>query len=337
MVKTNALPAFCKALKERDLYPEATRKIKLVETRHSYFFTTGASCYKIKKESHDYSNPAITEAFLNEELRLGKKYAGDIYQEVFPVSEHEGQYRFDSTGKVVTYAIKTIQLSERYFLLSLLERKKVTQTAIGRTARHLAAIHGESSVTDRAAEAGRPENLYDLCEDILYQARKYLNATITQPMLDLIRRPLEKFVEDHRKLFLRRIKKGRIVQGHGALLPEHIYIKGQDVHFVSPRELHRKFSILDAANDVAYLTVEMAKLQETEWMELFVKRYVTAAKDRDLLKMLPSYQTFVALKQGVEHSEWMTDVEGEERAEQTQIASDYFNLAVQFSRDIPKL
>ncbi|MBF0280099.1 MAG: hypothetical protein HQM13_20035 [SAR324 cluster bacterium] len=332
---TQAHPPFYKALKNKDLYPEATRQIKFVETRTSYFFTTGASRYKIKKSDHDYSSPAVTEAFLNEELRLGKIYAGEIYQEVLPLSEQNGEYHFDAGGNVVSYAIKLGHISERYFLDSLLARKKVTPTIIGRIAKYLAQIHSENPVEGRG-DAGRPENLYNLCEDILYQTQKYLNTTITQPMLDIIRRPLEKFVEEHRKLFSRRVKKKRIIQGHGALLPEHIYIKGMDVYFVSPQELHRKFCLLDAANDIAYLTVEFARVNEPEWMDLFVKRYIAAARDRDLTTMLPTYQTFVALKQGVVHSEWMTETEGEFHAEQAQIASDYFNLAVKFSRDIPK-
>ena len=329
-------PPFYKALKNRDLYPEATRNIKFLETRTSYFFTTGTSLYKMKKADHDYSSPAVTEAFLHEELRLGGIYAGEIYQEVLPVTEHEGDYRFDATGNVISYALKLAQINERYFLSSLLDRKKVTATIIGRLAKQLAQIHGEHPVEGRA-DTGRPENLYNLCEDVLYQTQKYLNVTITQPMLDIIRRPLEKFVEEHHKLFSRRIKKKRIVQGHGALVPEHIYIKGMDIHFISPQEIHRKFCLLDAANDVAYLTVEFARREEVEWMDLFVKRYITAARDRDLPTILPTYQTFVALKQGVAHSEWMIETEGAAHAQQAQISSDYFNLAVKFSRDIPKI
>lgn len=335
MSKAVEYPPFYKALKNKELYPEATRKIQYFETPSSYFFTTGATRYKIKKNGNDYSSPAVTEVFLREELRLGKIYAGDIYLDILPIYNSADEFSFDSNiGNVFTYAIKIAQLSERYFLSSLLSREKVTPTIVSRIAKQLALLHSENPAMERDIEAGRPENLYNLCEDVIYQTQKYLNETITQPMLDIIRRPLEKFVEEHRKLFLRRMKKNRIVHGHGAFLPEHIYVKTKELHFVSPQELHRKFSLLDAANDVAYLTVEFAKLEQPEWQELFVKRYVTAARDRDLLKMLPTYQTFVALKRGVEHSEKMIELEGDERTTHAQHSSDYFNLAVKFSREI---
>lgn len=336
MAKGSGYPQFYRSLKNENLYPEATRKIKFSETRTSYFFITGSTYYKIKKNDHDYSSPAVTEAFLNEELKLGRIYAGNVYQEVVPVVEQDSDYFFRAAGKVATYALKMEQLSERYFLSSLLERDKTSSGDIACIAEQLALVHSEHPVEGRG-EAGRPENLYDLCEDTLYQSQKYLNTTVTQPMLDIIRRPLEKFVEEQRKLFSRRLKKKRIVQGHGAVLPEHIHIKDTEVYFISPRELHRKFCLLDAANDVAYLTVEFARLQQMEWMDLFIKRYIAAAKDRELPTILPTYQTFVALKQGVTHSEWMTETEGKKQAEQARIASDYFNLAVRFSREIPKL
>ena len=335
MAKAQGYPPFYKALKNKDLYPEATRKIKFLETHSSYFFTTGASYYKIKKEDHHYSSPAVTEAFLHEEMRLGQMYAGEIYQAVLPLMNQGEDYHFGPEGQVVNYALKLKPLSESHFLLSLLARQKVTDALIGNLAKQLALVHHKHPVAGKG-EMGRPENLDALCQDVLYQAQKYLNQTITQPMLDLIRRPLEKFFEDHRPLFSRRIKKKRIVQGHGALLPEHIHIKEADIHFISPQEVNRKFCLLDVANDVAYLTVELARLKQRDWADLFIQQYATAAKDKELPTILPTYQTFVSLKQGVLHSERMARLEETERNAQAQIASDYFNLAVQFARAIPK-
>lgn len=335
MAKSQGYPSFYKALKNKDLYPEATRKIKFLETPTSYFFITGTSYYKIKKEDPYYSSPAVTEAFLHEEMKLGQMYAGAIYQDVLPLAHQDGDYFFGQEGQVVSYALKLQQLNENHFLTALLQRQKVTASLMEQLAKHLAAVHQEHPVVGKG-DMGRPENLDDLCKDVIYQAQKYLNQTVTQPMLDLIRRPLEKFGEDQRPLFSRRMKKKRIVQGHGALLPEHIYIKEEDIHFISPQEVNRKFCLLDVANDVAYLTVELMRLKEAPWADLFIKEYVAAAKDKELLTMLPTYQTFVSLKQGVLHSERMAGLENSERNAQGQMASDYFNLAVRFSRTIPK-
>ncbi len=335
MAKSRRYPPFYKSLKRRELYPEAKQNIKFLETRTSYMFLNGETLYKLKKTSHDYASPELTEAYLKEEFRWGRVYGGEVYLELVPLSEQEGEYDFTSEGNVVNYALKLQQLSARYFMGSLLERHKLTPTPVGRVARRLAQAHKEHPAQDRDVESGRPEKLYALVEDTLFQTKKYLNITVTQPMLDLIKRPLEKFLEDQKRLFQKRIKKKRVVYTHGAFVPEHIYVRGEAVHFFSAL-VHRKQAVLDVANDVSSLVAELERQGETELAELFVKRYISASRDRDLLLMLPAYKTLNALRQGVHYAEWMNETEDEERSQWTRISTEFFNLAVKFSRDIPK-
>ena len=90
----------------------------------------------------------------------------------------------------------------------------------------------------------------------------------------MIRHPLDKFFDEQNRLFQRRIRKHRIVEGHGALLPEHIHVKGQTVIFLSPQEAQKKYAILDAANDVATFSVELLRQQEEELNGSFLDRYL---------------------------------------------------------------
>ncbi|NIR96643.1 MAG: hypothetical protein GWO39_00765, partial [Gammaproteobacteria bacterium] len=66
-------------------YPVAPRRIKFDESRHSYFYRTGAHVYKIRKTSHIYSSPAIKERYAQEALRLGQHWAGDVVEAVLPI------------------------------------------------------------------------------------------------------------------------------------------------------------------------------------------------------------------------------------------------------------
>ena len=327
-------PSFHKSLCAKELYPEATHKIKFVETRGSYLYKTGETVYKIKKTSPVYANPALKEAFCEEEFRLGKIFDEELYLEVLPVILQQNEiYGYGGEGKIVEYALKMRELNERYLLSAQLERKKITPTSIGRIAKFLAGVHFNCVAVDRETEAGKPDHFYSLCDEQLYQLKRYLDASISQPLMDMIRHPLEKFATEQRRLFLRRIKKGRIIHCHGAFVPEHIYIKGLEINIFSPQEAQRKLCLLDAACDIASLTVELVRMQENELSDIFIKRYITAAKDRELMKVLPAYQALVSLKKGVEACE--TAGTEEEHLHFNQIAMEYFNLAVQFSRNIP--
>lgn len=335
MQKAKNLPPYHRDLKQKSLYPEATHQIKFIETRTAYWYKTGVSVYSIKKENHDYRNLAMKEMFLHEALKLGEIFAEGIYQEVVPISQTEQGYSFASQGTIVEYALKMQQLNDRYFLNHLLAKDKVKATGISAIAKKLASIHSQMQVEKKASEVGRPENLYELCEDALFQSKKWIGTAVTEAMLLFIRRPLEKFVMDHKKLFLKRIKKGRIVHNHGAFVPKHIYLFKQDIFFLSPHLVHPKLKFLDAANDVATFLIELERLAKDSLAEVFLKRYMTAAKDRDLVRILPAYQVLITLHHGIQHCEWADMTESEE--EKTQLleqASQYFNMAVRYSEEL---
>jgi len=168
---------------------------------------------------------------------------------------------------------------------------------------------------------------------VLFQMKRYFESSKTQPILDMIRHPLEKFIDDNKRLFNLRQKKGRVVLGHGSFLPEHIFINGDQVFFISPQEVQKKFAIMDVANDVSSLTVELARLNKNNLVNTFLKQYIEVSNDHDLLIMLPLFQTYCALKQGVKTCELKVAQKNEELG---SLAMDYFHLAVRFSREIPR-
>lgn len=336
MTTSKKRSAFVKALANKDLYPEATRQIKVEETRSSYIFKTGETVYKIKKTSHDYPNLAIKETFVSEEFHRGQYFAEGIYLDVVPLRKHEDKYTFSETGDIVDYAIKMKQLNERNFLSVQLEKKKVTPIGVGRIAKKLAGYHVAWSVEEEDHKVGRPEYLLNLFEDFLYELKRYFEEMFIQPMIDTIKRPFELFLDNQKKLLNRRMKKNRIVHGHGDLLPEHIYFKTYDIFFLSPEGRHDKFCVLDGAYDLACLTLELARLEENDLLNVIVKRYGTHAKDRDITKILPLYQVLAALNRSVFFAEIMMEKEGQEQQELRKIATNYLNLAIRFVRDFPR-
>ena len=332
-----AYPEFHKALLNQSLYPSASRRIKFEETGTSYLYRTGDHLYKIRKDSPVYSSLAIKEAYAHEALRVGERWAPGCYEAVVPIVQTESGYALGGEGEEVAYAVRIKQLSGHYWLSDLLAHGKATQTAIGRLARYLADEHQAHAAPDKAAEVGRPEHLRGLVEEIAYQAKKYIGQTLTDAMYDMTMRPLERFLDEGRKLFLRRQKRDRVVDGHGAFIPEHIYMRGKDVLAVSALETHRKYRLLDAANDVATLLNELNLADAKETADLFLKRYVTASRDRELEKILPVYEAFQAMRRGLVYSERQVDAANAAASEDfARRAHAYFNLAVQRVRELPR-
>ena len=323
------------ALKETDAYLNSPKRIKLIETSTSFLFNADDKLYKIKKFGNEYATLAVKEAFCYEECRLSKRFNQDWAIEVLPIMEHKGKIIIGGTeGKIIEYALKMDSLEDQWSLSQLLAKDKVTAKHIRIIATRIAEIHASSPASDMTAESGKPEPFRALCNDMLFQLKRYFEASLTQPILDMIRHPLEKFIDDNKRLFNKRQKKGRIVMGHGAFLPEHIFVNGDQVHFISPQEVQKKLAVLDVANDVSSLTVELSLIGKTELLDSFLQQYLDVSNDQDLIKMLPLYQTYCALKQGVKTCELRVSQQNDELG---RLAMDYFNLAVRFSREIPRI
>jgi aminoglycoside phosphotransferase family enzyme len=129
------------------------------------------------------------------------------------------------------------------------------------------------------------------------------------------------------------------VEGHGAPVPEHFCLQGDDVHALAPLDAQPKFRQLDAANDVAVLINALESRGQGEHAELLVKRYVAAAKDRDLPRVLPLYCVLQALRDGLQRSEWVAELspDSAERPELARQATAAYNQALRVARALPKL
>ena len=333
-----AYPEFHKALLDQNLYPSSSRRIKFEETRYSYLFKSGTQFYKIRKNSPIYSSLAVKEVFAIEALRLSQRWAPENDQAVVPICKTGDSYVFSGDGEVIEYALRMTQLAGNHWASDLHRAGKLTPNTLGRLARYLATQHETYAAGDKTQDAGRPEHLRELFEEVSYQVKKYVGQTVSQPMFDMIIRPVEKFIDDSRKLFLRRQRRDRIVDGHGAFLPEHIFIVSKEVLAVSPLDGQQKYRILDAANDLAVFINEMELMGAAENAELFLMRYISATHDRELPKILPIYRTFQAMRSGLAFSEWsVTSSESNKKiTEFLAKAHECFNLAVKCARDIPR-
>lgn len=91
-------------------YSHAVRDIKLRETHISWVILTGEYAYKIKKrvklEFLDTTTLATRHFLCNEELRLNKRLAPDLYLEVVPITQNASGFHLGGTGEVIDYAVK---------------------------------------------------------------------------------------------------------------------------------------------------------------------------------------------------------------------------------------
>jgi aminoglycoside phosphotransferase family enzyme len=351
-----AHPEFHKALLEQTTYPFAPRHIRHQETRCSHLYRTGAEVYKLRKSSSVYSSLEIKELLVREALASGRRWAPQVMIGMVEVVAVGDSYRLAAVpelpdavgavplppcppgGRLVDYALRMKQLSEHHWTDVLVRGGKLSGVTVGRIARYLAQRHSEAPADERAQLHGRPEQLAALAEDLLSETKQLIGGPLSEPMFELMARPLHRFIADAHKLLLRRVKRGRLVHCHGAFVPEHLYAKSLDVQAISPVLSQSKFHLLDAASDVAAFVNGLLLLDADELAQLFQERYASAAKDRELAEVLAGFQVLLALRRGISASEAQAEAAqaGEQREALAAAAQSHFALGVRIARSMTR-
>ncbi|HZL93715.1 MAG TPA: hypothetical protein VFB99_08725, partial [Vicinamibacterales bacterium] len=102
------------ALQDPRCYPHDVGEIRVVETHISWVFLTGELAYKIKKPVKlpflDFSTLRRRRHFCEEELRLNRRLAPDLYLDVVPIGGSTGAPQIGRTP-AVEYAVRMRQFA----------------------------------------------------------------------------------------------------------------------------------------------------------------------------------------------------------------------------------
>ncbi len=181
-------------LKNPESYTIPPKSINLRETDSSYLFEGDDLLYKIKKEGNEFPTLAVKEAYCREECRLSLSFNPNWTSTVLPIVEQNGNIKIGGTeGETVEYALKMENMPEQWLLSGLLENDAVSENNMTSIAGRLLEIHSSNPAKDKAAESGKAESFRALCDDMLFQMKRYFDASLTQPILQMIRHPLYKF------------------------------------------------------------------------------------------------------------------------------------------------
>src|SRR5579863_1843680 len=126
-------------------FPHPVTRLDLRETNISWVILTGPFAYKIKKSVQldfiDASTLALRHHLCEEELRLNRRLAADLYLDVNGITREGGALRMGGPGRVVEYAVRMRQFDPALELAALLDGAQVTHQEIDGLAERLAEFH----------------------------------------------------------------------------------------------------------------------------------------------------------------------------------------------------
>jgi hypothetical protein len=280
-------------------YAHAVSDIKLHETHISWVILTGEYAYKVKKrvklEFLDSTTLATRQFLCNEELRLNKRLAPDLYLEVVPITQDHKGIRLGGTGEIIDYAVKMKQFDSSEELPARLVRADVTAREITLLAERLAEFHRRAALAPDDAGFDYVAQLRDSVLGNVAALLAHLSPLHEFPamgqLIDWTHDSLHNLHERFRKRQLR----GYIRECHGDLHAHNIVRwQGQLTPF-DCLEFDPKLRWIDVMNDVAFLVMDLVGHDRKDLAYEFLSRYVEQTGDYAGIRLLPFYAVYRAL------------------------------------------
>ncbi len=316
---------------KRGFFPNSNKITNYTESFNYWIFKTGKKLYKVKKREDMHSSVALEEVFCSEVVRQIRRFSPELEPEIATVKKRSDSYILDKndsvSSEVLYYAIIMNQLPNRQFLNAILEKEKLTEKIIEQVSAYLGFFHDQAEIYD-SKDKGTFEDLNSQLQNLYYQSKKYLGITISQAIVDMTLRPLEKFLADNKKSISRRIRKGHIKHIHGCFLPRKIHVTKNKVVALpkTTDPLRNRYS--DVASDVADLTVELRLAGQEKLADFFIAKYCKTTSDKEIHHVLPIYQALKCLALGLQHSIGIKHFTDKEAEEQKKLAVKYYEQTI---------
>jgi aminoglycoside phosphotransferase family enzyme len=267
-----------------EAYPEPTSRVETIETHMSWVFLTDAHAYKMKKPVSysflDYSTLGRRLRMCGEEVRLNRRLAPWVYLGVVPLIREDGGRlalsRGDAAmaGTAIEWLVKMVRLPADKLLDQAIRHGIVTEPDAVRTAARLAAFYGRAEPIAVSA----PDHIGRFGKAINENARDIGAAGIPEHRFSAVVRALFDFLEKRASILRQRIGLGRIIEGHGDLRPEHIFL-GEPAAIIDCLEFDRALRLLDPLEELAFLWMECDRLGAATGGERFLDVYLQDVGD----------------------------------------------------------
>lgn len=128
-------------------FPHAVTSIDVHETHISWVVLTGPFAYKIKKPVNlgfvDFTSLSRRRFFCEEELRLNRRLAPDLYLDVLPISGTERSPQIGGTGTPLEWCVRMRQFAQDRLLTRIVRRGLLESSHLDALALQIAEFHAK--------------------------------------------------------------------------------------------------------------------------------------------------------------------------------------------------
>ncbi len=321
---TQKLSAIIEALMRSEAYPHsvsgtaelaAKLTVELIETHISWVLLAGEFAYKIKKPIRnaflDYSTLELRKHCCEEELRLNRRFASEVYLDVTPIGHVDGALRMLVAGDLsardkssakssaksaapVEYAVRMKRFPADALMKDRVLHGQVNLFDVQQLAKRIACFHAAAAKADSRSRFGSEQLIYSEAID---NCRDLANANVASSLaqIHVIERWTTEHFHSHRKAFCDRRNFGHVRECHGDLhLGNVVLLNGSFVPF-DGIEFCEDFRWIDTLSDAAFTAMDFAASGRLDFCFSFINAYFEASGDYSAAKVLQWYLVYRAM------------------------------------------
>ena len=314
MVRADVLPVNVDAvslgekvafLSRTHAYPDPVCGVVCRETHMSWVFLADDSVYKLKKPVLfpylDFSTLARREVACRAELELNRRLAPDVYRAVVPLVQSSQGLAIGGAGVTVDWLIVMRRLDESQTLEYALLSHALAPWQLDRLVATLVAFYRRARVILTSPDV----HIVNWRRSLAYNRRVLMDSRLGLPpgLVRRITRAQFNFLSKRSELIVDRLHERLIVDGHGDLRPEHIWL-GDPVKVIDCLEFNAQLKVVDPFDEIAFLCVECDRLGGAWASEYIKRRALRALRDglsEDLFTFYRCYRATLRARLAIAH------------------------------------
>ncbi|GLY08738.1 AAA family ATPase [Actinoplanes sp. NBRC 101535] len=267
----------------------------MVQTHAAVLLFLGDRVYKLKKPVNfgflDFRERADRARMCHRETRCNRRLAPDVYLGVADVVGPD--------GKLCDHLVMMRRMPDDRRLSALVRQGAPVAAGLDRLARLMAVFHAGAKRGPAIDAEGTRSALRGRWDASFDQLRRFHGGVLDGDAATEVERLAHRFLAGRDLLFAERIRRGAIVDGHGDLIADDVFLLDDGPRVLDCLEFDDRLRYVDVLDDIAFLAMDLEHLGAPEPAARFVDRYLQLSGDvapAALLHHYTAYRAFVRAK-----------------------------------------
>ncbi len=281
------------------VYSHETDSIRLIETHCAWVVLTGQYVYKVKKPVNfgflDFSTLEKRHFYCEEEVRLNRRFAPDIYLDVVTITGTPACPQLDGDGEILDYAVRMRQFPDNALLSQLATRHALDVSHIDQLVHTVSNFHRDAACATPEDGFGVPARTHHWVRENYQHIQPVLLPTDSPDAVEFLRQWSEDEYLRLTGLLQTRKDSSAIRECHGDLHLGNITLIDGRVTPFDCIEFNPELRWIDVLSEVAFLLMDLDDHGQARFANRFLNGYLQDTGDYAGLGVLCYYLVYRAM------------------------------------------